>query len=374
MKKRMYVDVHVIHTVPPSCVNRDDTGSPKTAHYGGVRRARVSSQSWKKAMRDHFHERFDEKELAFRTKKIVDLVVERMLAIDSEVSVADAEDRVKKVLETGGVKLGKKSKKEGEEDASKETAALFFMSYQQSVNLAKIALSDEKYNKKDVQNALNSGCGVEIALFGRMVADDPSLNADASSQVAHSISTHKVENEYDYFTAMDDRAPEDNAGAGMIGTVEFNSSTLYRYATVAVHDLHIQLGSDPEVTAKAVAEFIRAFTLSMPTGKQNTFANRTIPDMLQINVRTDQPINMAGAFESPVMKDEAGGFKRGSIKRFFDYEKTVYSSFASMPDESWKTISLMDLAEDVHGDGEQDVFVDLNEALEGIGHYLQTEL
>ncbi len=371
-KKRLYVDVHVIQTVPPSCVNRDDTGSPKTAYYGGVRRARVSSQSWKKAMRDYFRERFDEKELAFRTKKIVNLIVERMKELEPDISEEVAEKKAIEVIEKAGVKIGKKKK---DDETNNETGALFFMSYQQSVNLAKLALSDDNPTKRAVQEVMNEGHGIEVALFGRMVADDPSLNADASSQVAHAISTHKVDNEYDYFTAMDDLAPEDNAGAGMIGTVEFNSSTLYRYATVAVHDLHVQLGSEPDATAKAVTEFIRAFTLSMPTGKQNTFANRTVPDALQINIRADQPINLVGAFESPVVRNrEGGGHKADSVKRLFDYEQSLYSSFASEPVGSWKVISSTGPGGSATADAAQGGTVNLEDALEGVSSRLQAEL
>lgn len=94
---------------------------------------------------------------------------------------------------------------------------------------------------------------MDMALFGRMVADEPSLNYDAAAQVAHSISTHAVQNEYDYFTAVDDCQAEDNAGAGHLGTVEYNSSTLYRYATVNVMELAGQLG------AEQAAETVRAF-------------------------------------------------------------------------------------------------------------------
>ncbi len=51
---RLYVDVHVLQTVPPSNLNRDDAGAPKQAVYGGARRARVSSQAWKRATRKSF--------------------------------------------------------------------------------------------------------------------------------------------------------------------------------------------------------------------------------------------------------------------------------------------------------------------------------
>jgi len=101
-----------------------------------------------------------------------------------------------------------------------------------------------------------------------MVASEATLNCDASAQVAHSISTHTVQNEYDYFTAVDDLAPEDNTGAGHLGTVEFNSSTLYRYATVNLVELSNALGK--QVTAETAAKFVEAFVRSMPTGKQNT--------------------------------------------------------------------------------------------------------
>ena len=74
----LYVDIHVLQTIPPSCVNRDDTGSPKTAVYGGVTRARVSSQSWKHAMRMMFKNIFTDEQVGVRTKKIVDLIIEKL--------------------------------------------------------------------------------------------------------------------------------------------------------------------------------------------------------------------------------------------------------------------------------------------------------
>lgn len=337
MENRMFVDVHVIHTVPPSCVNRDDTGSPKTAMYGGAKRSRVSSQSWKKAMRDYFRERFDESEMGVRTTDIVELVAEKICEVYPSVRREEAVEKADKIINVAGVKTSQKKKdKDVNENSTPKAGALFFMSTKQAENMAMLAVNGD-YNKKEVQEALNRGHGVDTALFGRMVADDPSLNADASAQVAHSISTHKVDNEYDYFTAIDDRSPEDNAGAGMIGTVEFNSSTLYRYATVAVHDLHKNLEGNGTVVAKVVSEFVRAFVLSMPTGKQNTFANRTVPDAVFVSVRNDQPVNLVAAFESPVRPDKAsGGYALDSIARLVKEEKAVCSSFVSPPLKTWQ--------------------------------------
>lgn len=330
--KRIYVDFHIIQTVPPSCVNRDDTGSPKTAIYGGVRRARVSSQSWKRAMREMFREDLDEKELGIRTKKIVSLVTNEILKIQPEIESEDAEQLAAKVVNCCGIST---EKKKGDKE---KTKALFFISRTQAENLAKYILenkdNEEKAIKKSVKQFLKTEHSIDIALFGRMVADDPSLNADASAQVAHSISTHRVENEYDYFTAIDDLAPEDNAGADMIGVVEYNSSTLYRYATVAVHNLAKELGDEKHATAEAVAAFAKAFIQSMPTGKQNTFANRTLPDAVLVTVRNDQPVNFVGAFEEPVWTSE-GGYVKKSIEKMEAYAENIYKNYLGTPQESW---------------------------------------
>ncbi len=345
-KNRVFVDVHVIQSLPPSCVNRDDTGSPKTAIYGGVRRARVSSQAWKHAMREMFNERFDESELSERTKKIVEKVAEqirRLHGIGEDEAMVAAE----KIINKAEVKT-----------SNSEAKALFFMSNKQAENLAHMALLDPLPGKKEVQEALNVGAGVDIALFGRMVADDPALNTDASAQVAHALSTHKVENEYDYYTAMDDRKPEDTAGAGMIGTIEFNSSTLYRYATVAAHDLANNLG-DANAAAVAVREFLRAFALSMPTGKQNTFANGTPPYAVMVALRRDQPVNLVGAFETPVKTGE-GGYQKASTDALAKYAGLVYDNFFSAPEYAF-----------VAGIGEE--LIELGDAMEFSELLIQTE-
>jgi CRISPR system Cascade subunit CasC len=232
--KRLYVDFHVIQTVPPSCVNRDDTGSPKTAQYGGVTRARVSSQAWKHAMRQMFRDEFRTEHIGVRTKKIVGMVMEQITALAPERSEADVESLAKDALKNAGLSI---------KSTEKGTEALFFMSTAQAKALAELAVAG-KADKKAYKDALEKNPSYDMALFGRMVASDPSLNYDAAAQVAHSISTHGVHNEFDYFTAVDDRQVEDNAGAAHVGSMEFNSSTLYRYATVNVSELEQSLGKD----------------------------------------------------------------------------------------------------------------------------------
>lgn len=318
MNDRLYVDVHVLQTVPPSCINRDDTGSPKTAVYGGTTRARVSSQAWKRAVRMMFRDLFPAEQVGRRTKKLPDLLANEISFLAPE---ADSMKLALAALESAGVGVKKK------ENA---TNALFFVSNAQLRELAKLSVAGEK-DKKAYKRALNEGPSIDIALFGRMVATDTnetSLNYDAVAQVAHSISTHTARTEYDYFTAVDDCAPEDNAGAGHLGTVEFNSSTLYRYATVNVAALAEMLQDD---SAQAVRGFVEAFVRSMPTGKQNTFANRTVPDMVYVTLRRDQPVNLVGAFECPVPCSDMGYAQR-SAECLVDYATQTYHSFVSEPE------------------------------------------
>ncbi len=318
MNKRLYVDFHILQTVPPSCINRDDTGSPKTAVYGGVLRARVSSQAWKHAMRKAFSEnaRLD---VGKRTKKVAELVKEQILVLDPEQKKADK--MAKEALKYVGIKS----------DDKKGTDALIFISSAQAKALAELAVGgctkDEKYEEALIENP-----SADMVLFGRMVAQKASLNYDAAAQVAHSISTHAVQNEYDYFTAVDDCQAEDNAGAGHLGTVEYNSSTLYRYATVNVMELAGQLGA--EQAAETVRAFGEAFLFSMPTGKQNSFANRTLPDAVYVTIREDQPVNLCGAFEHAVPRSTQG-YAEPSKAALAQYAQQMYSSFAEAPAQSF---------------------------------------
>jgi len=326
--KRIYVDIHVLQTVPPSCVNRDDTGSPKTCIYGGVTRARVSSQSWKRAVRLYFQENYEDENPSFRTKKLKKMIVDEISRLDDSV---DAEDLANKVVGA----LAMKSKND-------DLSTLVFISSSQVKALAQAALKNrDKLNKKnskgeadiakevkaELKAALKDNPGIDIALFGRMLASDATLNVDACVQVAHAISTHRAEQEYDYFTAVDDLSDEDHAGSSHIGTAEFNSSTLYRYANVNVHGLCDSIG---DAAADTVKRFTEAFIKSMPTGKQNSYANRTLPGAVMICLRKDQPINMSEAFEEAVPASEEGYMDR-SVKRLSDYAGQIYSEYAAEP-------------------------------------------
>jgi CRISPR system Cascade subunit CasC len=339
---RTIVDVHVLQTVPPSNINRDDTGSPKTAMYGGARRARVSSQAWKRATREAFDSLLDTTELGTRTKRVVELLAEEITRQDAtlaERAPALAED----VLTAAGIKIVKSRKEK--EGALPESGYLLFLSNRQVTNLADLAVSaareagDGKVSvpKADARARADQDHSVDVSLFGRMVADVTDLNVDAAAQVAHALSVHEVNTEYDYFTAVDDHKnadAEEDAGAGMIGTVEFNSSTLYRYATVDVDRLQDNLGN-PKASCRAVEAFVRAFVTSMPTGKQNTFANRTLPDAVLIVVRDTQSINLVGAYEIPVPDTEAGGRIGAAVRRLVEHGQELHAAFDQQPVGAW---------------------------------------
>lgn len=316
--KRLFLDIHAIQTLPPSNINRDDTGSPKTAQYGGVRRARVSSQSWKKAMRDYFHENSAQANVGIRTLEIVKYVAKKIKVYDSSKNDEEAMKLAEDVLNKAKIKT-----------KDQRAKALFFLGDTQANQLARAAVNGET-DKKKLQKILKDNPAVDIALFGRMVADDPSLNEDASSQVAHAISTHAVQTEFDFYTAVDDLAPEDNAGAGMLGTLEFNSSTLYRYANVAIHDLLGQLKSE-EAVVNALKLFIEAFSNSMPTGKVNSYANQTLPEAIIVNLRTDRPVNLVTAFENPIKSSK--GNVNFSIQRLFKELQKV-EKFVNKPEHT----------------------------------------
>ena len=302
-----YIDIHVLQSIPPSNINRDDTGSPKTAMFGGRRRARVSSQAWKRQTRATFNSWLDPSQIGTRTKDVVRLLAEEITRQDPELA-ADADGIAETILNKAGIVL---KVKKGEHPGPAQSGYLLFLSAGQVSSLAEAGVAGQRHGDLaghlasiKVKDLADSKHSVDCALFGRMVADAPDLNVDAACQVAHAIGVHAAETEFDYFTALDDRQADDTSGAGMIGTVEFISTTLYRYATINLGQLAANLGNDT-ATQQAVQVFIDAFVQSMPTGKQNTFANRTLPDAVVITLRDDQPINCVGAFERAVVPGSA---------------------------------------------------------------------
>lgn len=329
-----YLDLHVLQSIPPSNINRDDTGSPKTATFGGFQRARVSSQAWKRSCRIDFNLKLETQQRGIRSKRLVPQIAERVATLDPSLD-DQAEKLAIAALKTLGI-AAEKPKRAKADDGSNESVAetqyLIFLSNQQIDNLAELIVqsetSTEKLTKKSIAAAVSIDHSIDIALFGRMVADVTDLKVDAAAQVAHAISVHEVSNEFDYFTAIDDHPSGDHAGAGMIGTVEFNSSTLYRYATLNLSALAENLG-DADALETAVQVFIDSFVRSMPTGKQNSFAHRTLPHAVVATLRTDQPINWVQAFEVPARASGDSSRLAVAARALADHAQLTEAAFGS---------------------------------------------
>lgn len=363
-----FIDIHALQTIPPSNINRDDTGSPKSAFFGGVQRQRVSSQAWKSVIRRYFESHLDRSKLGVRTRLIADEVVARILSSAPEFDADSAEDAVVQAFTAVGTpkKHVKLEKQEGDKrisDRAVSNAALF-LSNQQIDKLAQaiIEANGEKIPPKQVKEILNTEHGIEIALFGRMVAEAADFNVDAACQVAHALSVHGSEPDFDYYTAVDDvvRASDDATGAGMIGTVEMASSTFYRYANINLDALNANLG-DASVSVEATLAFVRAFIETMPTGKQNSFAARTLPDAVIVTVRNDRPISYVNAFEKAITEVE--GRRLAAARALASEAKNIEEVYGYEPVASY-VLALGDLKEELAGLGESVTLKGLLESLE----------
>lgn len=369
----LVLDIHALHSLPPSLINRDDTGAPKTAIFGGVPRQRVSSQSAKRAIRKTFEETMDQSKIGIRTRRVANLIVERVLEKDTDWAEEKAAEGVEALFKPLKIKLvdppqSKDTEEESEADARrrlKETGYLLFLSNQQ-IDKAAQAIIDhdgEKFMKKEAQEILDTDHSVDIAMFGRMVADNADFNVDASVQVAHAISVHEAEPEFDYFTAVDDYIEDQQheTGAGMIGTIQMMSSTLYRYATVDIESLQQNLG-DRDAAVEATAAFVQAFVESMPTGKQNTFANRTLPELIYVTIRPDRAISLVNAFEEPVSAGHDSGRRKESAERLATEAVEIQNEYGFVPTAAF-VAGLGDFKEQLIGIAEQKTLPELYEAV-----------
>lgn len=330
----MLVELHLIQNFAPSNLNRDDTGSPKDCEFGGYRRARISSQCLKRAIRTAFkdirtardEELLSEAHLARRTKRVLDALAERLAARGKDEGEAravaealfkglgltvDADGKTQYLLFLGEAEIAAAADLcvEHWDELQPLVAAPVAPTERQGATRARGGARDaKKAGKAAVPKAiadalrarLDGGRAADLALFGRMLADLPERNIDAASQVAHALSTNKVSTEFDFYTAVDDLRPEDTAGADMLGTVEFNSACFYRYANVDLGQLAENLGDDSELVNRTLEAFIRAAVSAIPTGKQNSMAAQNQPSFVMAVVRERGLWSLANAFVKPV--------------------------------------------------------------------------
>lgn len=314
----MQIEIHLIQNFAPSNLNRDDTGSPKDCEFGGYRRARVSSQCWKRAVREHFQDAglFPPEQLAVRSRRLAAELASLLAQSRPSASPADCAAVAASALKTLGVSLSKDNEEET------RTSVLLFLGRDQIDTLAARCLQhwdellaaagkkkDAKLPKEVVsalKDSLNASRAVDLALFGRMIAEDPDRNVDAACQVAHAISTHKVSVEFDYFTAVDDLGRKEDTGAGMLGTQEFNSACFYRYANINFPQLLNNLQGDRPLALRAVRAFLQSFIVAIPKAKQNSSAAQCLPAFVMVVVRSAGLWSLANAFAEPARVDGKG--------------------------------------------------------------------
>lgn len=342
----LVIDIHALQTLPPSLINRDDTGAPKSAIFGGVPRQRVSSQSWKRAIRNYFEKNVDPEFVGDRSKRLPEKIaklVENHDGWDSERAIKQVSDLFKAAgisteVDSKRIKELEKSDAEDKEALIKEaryprTKYLIFLSPQQ-IDRAVRAIVDadgEKIKKAEAKEILDTQHSVDMAMFGRMIADDAAFNVDAAVQVAHALGIHSSAPEFDYFTAVDDLAEDgEETGAGMIGTVQMMSSTLYRFATVNVAGLTKNLDSE-ENAKQAAVQFVDAFIKSMPTGKINTFANHTLPELVYVTVRDTRPVSLVTAFEEPVQATDDKNLRLAGAEALAKEEREFEENYGLKP-------------------------------------------
>ena len=322
----MLVEAHILQNFAPSNLNRDDTGAPKDCIFGGHRRARVSSQCWKRAARVYMqtHDLLPIENRAYRTRLLVSEVVKRLQAELPDIPAERLRPVVATALQAAQLKVDDELKTQyllflGEREIN-AFASVCREHWSELESIATVhdeAASEQtekgkgktkKQSKADIPKVIqqkvealfDGGHAVAVGLFGRMVADQPGLGVDAASQVAHAISVNKVSTDFDYFTAVDDLLSDDETGAGMIGTIEFNSACYYRYASVDVGQLRRNLQSDQELTEKGLTAFLKAFALSVPSGKQNSMAAQSPPSFVMAVVGDAGPWSLANAFVRPI--------------------------------------------------------------------------
>lgn len=347
---RLFVEFHLIQNFAPSNLNRDDTGAPKDALFGGHRRARISSQCFKRAIRLKTAEMglLPMQTQGIRTKKLKELLVQALARLNR----SDAESRIDIALDAAGLKL----KDDGKTEyllflGQGEIAAFAQLIDQHWETLGVASPSEGKKTKKEAKASappevvkaakalLNGQKSVDVALFGRMLADLPAVNQDAACQVAHALSTHRVEREFDYFTAVDDQNSADESGASMISQIEFNSATFYRYAAIDAHKLISNLQQDHDLALAGLGAFVQAIARAIPTGKQNTFAAHNPPSFVGVVLRHASPFNLANAFEKPVWARQDQELTALSVARLADQDNKIAAVYGDGKDQ-WAYLDL----------------------------------
>jgi len=351
------IEFHILQSFPVSCLNRDDVGSPKSAIVGGVQRARVSSQCWKRQVRLELQNLGIN--LGIRTKHIAKLIID---ACDAKCKTENLDnpdeykENIKLLAEHVSKILDDKSSADKKTEEYK-ASTLIFLSRSDAARIAeamfafnfslteldekiKVVAEDLKTAKKEKDKELTLSIqdekkeldklksitallkefngfhdGLDIALFGRMVANAPTMKIEAACSFAHALSTHKSASEVEFFTALDDEQTNDETGSAHMGSLEFNSATYYRYISLDLGQLNQSL--DVQDLPKAIEAFTKALFIAVPSARQTTQSAASPWEYAKIYVRKGQRLQVP--FEQPVKAKQGSGYLQPSIETLNNY-------------------------------------------------------
>ena len=347
-----HLELHILQSVPVSCLNRDDLGSPKTAVFGGVQRSRVSSQSWKRAVRELAKELtsgINEHFSGFRTASTYSPLFDYLK--EEGLSDADADLGAQYFLSV--LNFSKETDDDSDENSESDTTGkvLFFTTHNElqcfaknyvlSKTHEKLQLKPNKKGKmerpsgKSIKTAIKSvirqslrelgntnfSNAADIALFGRMAASSHELQVEGAAMFSHALSTHKSDNDIDFFTAMEDSTGLTVAepGATMMGTLEYNASTYYRFVALNLDMLADakHLGAlSLEERQEVVAVFVESVLKAIPAARKNSMNANTLPGYVLCVLRdTGHPIQLVNAFEQAVWSQQGKGVLQPSIEK-----------------------------------------------------------
>ena len=328
----MFIELHLLQNFVPANLNRDDTGNPKDTEFGGQRRARISSQCLKRTIRTNdIFANTTKMSNGDRTKKMAQALAEEIKASGKTETVEEA---MPVAIAVVAAYYSKKEKMDSQEP--EKTSYLVYISKSEIAALTQTVLKnwdnlnppeDKKSEKVAaklvaplIKETKKRTSAPDIALFGRMLADQPDLNLNAACQVAHAISTHRITMEMDYYTAVDDLNPSEETGAGMVGFTGFNSACFYRYARIDWRQLVTNLNDDALLAARTVEGFIRSSIAAVPSGKKNSTAPFNPPSFILAVVRKDgMGWNLANAFEASVRPKFDEGLVAPSLDKLERY-------------------------------------------------------
>jgi len=314
-----FLQLHFLTSYPVSNPNRDDQGRPKSAIYGQVPRLRISSQAIKRAARmSDAIQRSLAGHLGDRTQRIGEVVRDALIA---DGAAPDAAAKAATAVADVFGKLDTEAEKKG----FIRIRQLAFVSPEERAMAIELA-------RKDLKKAVlrTADGAADIAMFGRMLADDPGFNREAAVQVSHALTTHRALVEDDYYTAVDDlKRPSEDAGAGFIGEAGFGSGVFYLYACIDLALLADNLAGDTVLAAKSAGALVEALATATPSGKRTAFAHQTRAEYLRAEAGDQQPRSLAGAFLNPVESDD---LMAGSISALESMAKRLDHSYGPNAD------------------------------------------